>query len=287
MGNILAAGQAGAAETDWIGEVGEAAADGIEDMMDEALADQTAYRVDKASADQTVYGIEEESAGGMDGVSNEISAAADATVSGATRLSPDPTDESLLRRAQAGETEAEGLLLERYRGFVRGICRNYFIVGAEPDDLMQEAMIGLYKAIRDYRLGSGAHFKVFARLCVTRQIITAIKSATRHKHKALNIALSLDQEEFEPGSPTRLELTADTTAANPEQAAIQREESALFRQQIRRYLSPLERQTLVYYLNGSTYREIAAQIGVREKTITNSMYRVQKKLRRLLAGALT
>lgn len=189
-------------------------------------------------------------------------------------------DEELLRRLRAGDADAEEALYMRYKPVVRSRARTYFLVGADREDIIQEGMIGLYKAVCDYEFDKQASFRVFAELCITRQIITAIKSATRKKHIPLNTYVSLSRPVYDDGESERTLIDVLQTArvSDPEEALIGRESYEAIARDIETILSPLERQSLVLYLQGLSYQQIAAALGRSTKCVDNAIQRVKKKL---------
>lgn len=189
-------------------------------------------------------------------------------------------DEELLRRLRAGDADAEEALYMRYKPVVRSRARTYFLVGADREDIIQEGMIGLYKAVCDYEFDKQASFRVFAELCITRQIITAIKSATRKKHIPLNTYVSLSRPVYDDGESERTLIDVLQTArvSDPEEALIGRESYEAIARDIETILSPLERQSLALYLQGLSYQQIAAAIGRSTKCVDNAIQRVKKKL---------
>lgn len=189
-------------------------------------------------------------------------------------------DEELLRRLRAGDADAEEALYMRYKPVVRSRARTYFLVGADREDIIQEGMIGLYKAVCDYEFDKQASFRVFAELCITRQIITAIKSATRKKHIPLNTYVSLSRPVYDDGESERTLIDVLQTArvSDPEEALIGRESYEAIARDIETILSPLERQSLALYLQGLSYQQIAAALGRSTKCVDNAIQRVKKKL---------
>ncbi|MEW6581418.1 MAG: RNA polymerase sporulation sigma factor SigH [Actinomycetota bacterium] len=189
-------------------------------------------------------------------------------------------DRMLIMRARAGDAAAMDRIIERYRGFVRLKASSYFLAGGEGEDLIQEGLIGLFKAVRDYRPEREASFRSFAELCVTRQIITAIKTAARNKHTPLNTYVSFshsragrtDQEvplaEVLPGDPV----------ADPITQAISSEELRSLVGCLARVLSDLESRVLAMYLEGRSYEEIGEILGCNAKAVDNALQRVKRKV---------
>lgn len=194
------------------------------------------------------------------------------------------TDEEIvLESQQHNNVLAQEYLLHKYRNFVRAKARSYFLIGAEREDIIQEGMIGLYKAIRDFRADKQASFRAFAELCVTRQIITAIKTATRQKHIPLNSYVSLNKPIYEEDSDrTLLDVISGVKVANPEDMIISREEFSDIESKMNDILSDLEWKVLMSYLDGKSYQEIAAELGRHIKSIDNALQRVKRKLEKYI-----
>lgn len=191
------------------------------------------------------------------------------------------SDEELVRDIRVGDQEALEYLIHKYKNFVRAKARSYFLIGADHEDIVQEGMIGLYKAIRDFRGDKLASFKAFAELCITRQIITAIKTATRQKHIPLNSYVSLDKPSHDDSDRTLYDtLTGGRT--NPEEIYINREEHSDIEDKISQILSDLERKVLMLYLDGRSYQEIAVDLNRHVKSIDNALQRVKRKLEKYL-----
>ena len=190
------------------------------------------------------------------------------------------TDEELIRRIRLNDSDAEDVLYIRYKQVVRSKARTYFLVGADREDIIQEGMIGLYKAVCDYEFGKQASFRAFAELCITRQIITAIKSATRKKHIPLNTYVSLSRPVYEDGDGERtlIDVLETTRISDPEEALIGRESYEAIACDIENALSRLEREALQLYLQGLSYQQIAAAMGRSTKCVDNAIQRVKKKL---------
>lgn len=192
-------------------------------------------------------------------------------------------DEDVVSLAQNGDSAAQDFMLNKYKNFVRTKARSYFLIGADHEDIVQEGMIGLYKAIRDYRPEKLASFRAFAELCVTRQIITAIKTATRQKHIPLNNYVSLNKPLFdEDPDHTLLDVISESRDADPEEMLINREAIDSIEGRIGEMLSPLEKEALIRYLEGKSYQEISREIGHHVKAIDNALQRVKRKLQRYL-----
>ncbi|WP_114746867.1 RNA polymerase sporulation sigma factor SigH [Falsibacillus pallidus] len=192
-------------------------------------------------------------------------------------------DEHLVDLVHQGESEALDFLIQKYRNFVRAKARSYFLIGADKEDIVQEGMIGLYKAIRDYKEDKLTSFKAFAELCITRQIITAIKTATRQKHIPLNSYVSLDKPIYDEESDrTLMDVISGTKVMNPEELIINREEFDNIEDKMTELLSDLERKVLALYLDGQSYQEISEELNRHVKSIDNALQRVKRKLERYL-----
>lgn len=193
------------------------------------------------------------------------------------------TDEEIADMAKYGNIEALEYLINKYKNFVRAKARTYFLIGADREDIIQEGMIGLYKAIRDYRCDRQASFRAFAEICVTRQIITAIKTATRQKHIPLNSYISLNKPVFDEESERTLgEVVTTDKASNPEDLFINQENLLDIESTMHRILSPLEQEVVALYLEGKSYVEIAQQLNRHVKSVDNALQRVKRKLEQYL-----
>jgi len=194
------------------------------------------------------------------------------------------TDEEIVADAKDNDnTIALEYLINKYRNFVRAKARSYFLIGAEREDIIQEGMIGLYKAIRDFRNDKLSSFRAFAELCVTRQIITAIKTATRQKHIPLNSYVSLNKPIYDEDSDrTLLDVLSGSKISDPEELVISREEFIDIEGKMCEILSDLEWKVLMSYLDGKSYQEIAVELGRHVKSIDNALQRVKRKLERYL-----
>lgn len=188
------------------------------------------------------------------------------------------TDEVLAGLAQAGDREAEDILIRRYVEMIRGKAHLYFIVGADSEDVIQEGMIGLFKAIHDYYGNREATFKTFAELCINRQILTAVKTASRRKHQPLNDSVSLSTPVDETGGGTLEESLGGDMASNPEAVFMENTLSSLLTDENSTLFSSMERRVLKEYLAGRKYPEIAKLLGKSYKTIDNAMQRIRKKI---------
>ncbi|SNS38794.1 RNA polymerase, sigma 30 subunit, SigH [Anaerovirgula multivorans] len=195
----------------------------------------------------------------------------------------DALDETIVEAAKNGEMEALELLIKKYKNFVRSKARSYFLIGADREDIIQEGMIGLYKAIRDYKPDKLSSFKAFAELCITRQIITAIKTATRQKHIPLNSYVSLNKPIYDEESDrTLLDVISGHKITDPEELMICKEELVHIEGKIGEILSDLECKVLMLYLQGRSYQEIACDLNRHVKSIDNALQRVKRKLERYL-----
>nr|WP_239558583.1 RNA polymerase sporulation sigma factor SigH [Peribacillus deserti] len=192
-------------------------------------------------------------------------------------------DEALVRRVQSGDGESSEILINKYRNFVRAKAGPYFLIGADKEDIIQEGMIGLFKAIRDYKEDKLTSFKAFAELCVTRQIITAIKTATRQKHFPLNSYVSLDKPIYdEESNHTLMDVIPAAKIMNPEALFINQENADDIELKMAALLSDLERRVLALYIDGQTYQEISNELNTHVKSIDNALQRVKRKLERYL-----
>jgi len=189
-------------------------------------------------------------------------------------------DDELAARFQAGDRLALETLITRYRRFARAKSRGYFLVGGDADDIEQEALIGLYKAARDFRPEHQASFRAFAELCITRQIITAIKTATRQKHQPLNqyVSISGVRGGDDPGERSVEELLHSHHDGDPADNVISSERMQVMRSSMAEMLSGLEVDVLKLYVEGKSYQEIGAQLGRHVKSIDNALQRIKRKL---------
>lgn len=192
-------------------------------------------------------------------------------------------DEEIVEDAKKGDEEALEYLIYKYKNFVKAKARSYFLIGADHEDIVQEGMIGLYKAIRDYRQDKLSSFRAFAELCITRQIITAIKTATRQKHIPLNSYISLNKPIYdEEPDRTLMDVISGARVSDPEELIISREEFMNIENKINELLSDLEQEVLISYLQGKSYQEIAIDLDRHVKSIDNALQRVKRKLERYL-----
>jgi len=198
----------------------------------------------------------------------------------------DMPDEQVVEQAQKGDSVAVEYLLSKYKNFVRSKARSYFLIGADHEDIVQEGMIGLFKAVRDYQAERLSSFRAFAELCITRQIITAIKTATRQKHVPLNSYVSLNKPIYDEESDrTLMDVIVEGRAQNPEELIIGRENLISIRDSVDQVLSSLEQDVLNAYLDGKSYQEIADKLGRHVKSIDNALQRVKRKLEKHLEQA--
>lgn len=192
-------------------------------------------------------------------------------------------DEEVVELARSGNDVALEYLINKYKNFVRAKARSYFLIGADREDIIQEGMIGLYKAIRDFKVEKLTSFRAFAELCITRQIITAIKTATRQKHIPLNSYVSLNKPIYDEDSDrTLLDVLSGTKVSDPEELVISQEEFNAIEKKMGEFLSDLEWQVLNFYLEGKSYQEIADELGRHVKSVDNALQRVKRKLERYL-----
>jgi RNA polymerase sporulation-specific sigma factor len=193
------------------------------------------------------------------------------------------TDEEVVKLAKTGDEFATEYLINKYKNFVRVKAKSYFLVGADREDIIQEGMIGLYKAIRDFRADKLSSFRAFAELCITRQIITAIKTATRQKHIPLNSYISLNKPIYDEDSDrTMLDILSGTKITDPEEVFISHELSDDLREKIQENLSELESKVLLSYLEGKSYQEMAKELNRHVKSIDNALQRVKRKIEKTL-----
>ncbi len=192
-------------------------------------------------------------------------------------------DEFLVQLFQDGDGEASEFLMKKYRSFVRAKASRYFLIGGEREDIVQEGMIGLYKAIRDFRVDKLSSFKAFAELCITRQIITAVKSATRQKHGPLNSYISLNKPIYEEESNhTLMDVITGPTNLDPIQMLIDQEKASDLERKMSEKLSDLEKRVLELHIAGHSYVEISKNVNTHVKSIDNALQRIKRKMERYL-----
>ncbi|WP_376770433.1 RNA polymerase sporulation sigma factor SigH [Clostridium lacusfryxellense] len=193
-------------------------------------------------------------------------------------------DEEVVIEAQNNNVRAQEYLINKYKNFVKAKAKSYFLIGADKEDIYQEGMIGLYKGIRDFKADRLSSFRAFAEICVTRQIITAIKTATRQKHIPLNTYISLNKPIYDEESDrTLLDVLSGAKITDPEELVISREEVISIQNEIGQVLSELEMEVLMSYLDGKSYQEIACDLDRHAKSIDNALQRVKRKLEKCLS----
>ena len=192
-------------------------------------------------------------------------------------------DEEVVMKAKKGDVFAQEYLINKYSSVVKAKAKSYFLIGADKEDIYQEGMIGFYKAIRDFKIDKFTSFKAFAEICVTRQIITAIKTATRQKHIPLNTYVSLNKPIYEDESDrTLIDVLSSVAISDPEELIISQEQLKFIEEEIGKVLSELELEVLTSYLDGKSYQEIASDLDRHEKSIDNALQRVKRKLEKCL-----
>lgn len=195
-------------------------------------------------------------------------------------------EDEIIDEARNGNNNALEYLIDKYKSFVRAKARTYFLIGADREDIIQEGMIGLFKAIRDYKGDKLSSFSAFAELCITRQIITAIKTATRQKHIPLNSYISLNRPLFDEESDRMLiDAIRERSVSDPEEMLINREQYSGIEEKIIKILSGLELEVLSLFLQGNSYQEIALELDKQVKSIDNALQRIKRKLERFLEVA--
>ena len=197
------------------------------------------------------------------------------------------TDEELILRLRDGETAITDYIMEKYKNLVRSKAKSMFILGADSEDLIQEGMIGLFKAIRDYDSGRDASFATFADLCVSRQMYTAVQASRRQKHTPLNTYISLYRGNKELGENEESELINSLVSKveiNPEDLLIDKENVENLAKRIEKELSPFENQVLDLYLTGMSYSQIARVLGKDEKSTDNALSRIKGKVKKILVN---
>jgi RNA polymerase sporulation-specific sigma factor len=190
----------------------------------------------------------------------------------------DLTDEQLIIRLRGGDDGVMDYILAKYKPLVRKKANAMYLIGGETEDLIQEGMIGLFKAIRDYREAKETKFYSFAELCITRQLYTAVEASNRKKHAPLNSYVSLYTKVGDEGIPLSEMLLSDETD-NPEQLVIDQENGRLFWEELKTRLSAMEREVLDEYLSGMNYQQIAEKLGKSPKAIDNALTRIRGKIR--------
>jgi len=194
-------------------------------------------------------------------------------------------DEQLVKIAASGDANALDEIIDRYKNLVRARARSYFLAGADNDDIVQEGMIGLFKAIRDFDPSKQSTFSSFAELCVTRQIMTAVKTATRNKHAPLNTYISLNRPIYEDDSERALiETISKELASDPEELVLLKEKMNGIEKLVNKELSSFELDVLRLYLDGGSYNEIAASLKTYVKSIDNALQRIKRKLSKIMAS---
>lgn len=192
-------------------------------------------------------------------------------------------DEQIVALARDGDLSAQELLIRQYKSFVRLKAKSYFLIGADKEDIIQEGMIGLFKAIRDFRSEKSPSFKAFAELCITRQMISAVKAATRMKHMPLNSCVSLDQPIYDEDSDqTLMDIVSSDYKSDPEQLWISHETVSTIESKMREVLSDFELKVLGAHMDGRNYHEIAKDLDRHSKSIDNAIQRIKRKLERFL-----
>ena len=195
-------------------------------------------------------------------------------------------EEEVVIEAKNGSVRAQEYVISKYESFVKAKSKSYFLIGADKEDIYQEGMIGLYKAIRDFNYEKSTTFKAFAELCITRQIITAIKTATRQKHIPLNTYISLNKPVSEDDSErTLLDIISSMKITDPEELIISKEKKKYIEGEISKVLSDLEKVVLQSYLDGKSYQEIACDLDRHAKSIDNALQRVKRKLEKCLSDS--
>lgn len=192
------------------------------------------------------------------------------------------SDEDLAVLAQQGSDKALDFLLSKYFVYVRSKSLSYYIVGADRDDIIQEGMIGLFKAVRDFSSERGVSFKTFADVCVTRQIITAVKNASRQKHAPLNFYVSLNKSVSDEDEDSTLsDILGQAKDSNPEEILIKKENANILGSEMSRLLSQFELLVLTLYLQGNSYQDIGKMIGKTPKSVDNALQRIKKKFEKI------
>lgn len=191
----------------------------------------------------------------------------------------DFTDEELIAKLRAGDAEIADYIMEKYKPLVRKKTNAMYLIGGETEDLIQEGMIGLFKAVRDFDLGKEVAFFAFAEICITRQLYSALEASNRKKHIPLNTYISFSNQEESDG--VNLEQIVTDQTISPEQVMIEREGKQEFFKKLDEKLSPMERKVLYLYLEGSGYTQIAEKMGKNPKSIDNTLQRIRGKIKEL------
>ena len=192
------------------------------------------------------------------------------------------SDEEVVLLAQGGDSVALEHIIIRYRNFVYSKAKKFFLIGSEQDDLIQEGMIGLYEAVKSFK-NEKASFRSFAGICVRRQMISAVKRATRIKHQPLNSYISLDKNVYDSDNDTVLmDSVLDKSPQNPEAIVIDKESLSGIENKINNTLSKLELKVLIFYLDGYSYQQIAEKIGKDAKSVDNAIQRIKKKIESII-----
>lgn len=190
-------------------------------------------------------------------------------------------DEIIVDRAKHGDRDAFNYILLKYKYFVKSKARSYFLIGGDKEDIIQEGMIGLFKAVRDFKIDKDSSFRSFAEMCITRQIITAIKSATRQKHMPLNSYISLYKSVYLYEEDTGIKLfdyLQERRVIDPEQVVIDTEQMGIIESEIMELLSEYEFDVFNSYIEGLTYKEISKTLGKQEKSVDNAIQRIKRKV---------
>ena len=196
------------------------------------------------------------------------------------------TDESLVELINGGDSEAMDYLMNKYKNLVRGRARTLFLVGADKEDLIQEGMIGLYKAIRDYDALKNVSFRNFAELCISRQMYSAIKGSNTQKNQPLNNYISIDSMEVSEDRENPMEQLLGINFEknkNPEQLVLDKEAASVLEYTLVGHLSEMEKQVLHFYMKDMNYNQIAAALGKEPKAVDNALQRIKKKLTQVLS----
>ena len=189
------------------------------------------------------------------------------------------SDEALGVLSASGDRRATEFILSKYKNLVRNRAKAYFLAGADRDDIVQEGMIGLFKAVRDFDVTKQASFRGFAEICIKRQMITAVKAATRRKHAPLNSYVSLSEPVYDDNTErTLVDMLAERKSIDPEEVFLRREKAEMLTAEIESKLSNLEQTVLSLYMDGMNYQEIAVELDRPPKSIDNAIQRIKRKL---------